>query len=409
MNCSRSSAPQSNAPSSAEGSIGAAISTNSSHKGDGFLWRPSKTYDVVALSNLCVDVVVQVPELPPAELAARRELLDTLTASPPPASSWEVGGMTNFLIAAARLGMRTAAVGHTGDDAYGQFLSDILEAEGVGAIEPVAAGVRTPEQNQTLLCFVLISGSQHSFVSSYDFGPWPLLPYVDSLSEVVQQVLEDTEALFINGYILDEIPASVVVAAAQQAQSAGAAVFFDPGPRAWTFQQGERRAALDAILNVSDVVLMTQEEATAVTGVVDAEQAARHVLTRPGTRTEWCIVKQGAEGALLASRSRGAVHQQAAIKLPPQDVRDTVGCGDSFAAAVVLGYTREHSIPAVMALANAVGAATAMGSGAGRNVARAETVMRLLGGAAVSCRDGVHCEALQVLTAALSSSSESDR
>ena len=43
------------------------------------------------------------------------------------------------------------------------------------------------------------------------------------------QVLEDTEALFINGFVLDEIPASVVVAAAQQAQRAGAAVFFDPG------------------------------------------------------------------------------------------------------------------------------------------------------------------------------------
>lgn len=36
------------------------------------------------------------------------------------------------------------------------------------------------------------------------------------------------------------------------------------------------------------------------------------------------------------------------------DVQDTVGCGDSFAAAVVLGYTRRHAIPPVMALANAV-------------------------------------------------------
>ena len=36
------------------------------------------------------------------------------------------------------------------------------------------------------------------------------------------------------------------------------------------------------------------------------------------------------------------------------DVQDTVGCGDSFAAAVVLGYTRGHAIPPVMALANAV-------------------------------------------------------
>ena len=46
-------------------------------------------------------------------------------------------------------------------------------------------------------------------------------------------------------------------------------------------------------------------------------------------------------------------------------VADTVGCGDSFAAAVVMCYTRGHSIPAMLALANAVGAATAMGKGAG--------------------------------------------
>ena len=49
------------------------------------------------------------------------------------------------------------------------------------------------------------------------------------------------------------------------------------------------------------------------------------------------------------------------------DVADTVGCGDSFAAAVVLGYTRGHRIPPLLALANAVGAATAMGSGAGHS------------------------------------------
>jgi len=44
-------------------------------------------------------------------------------------------------------------------------------------------------------------------------------------------------------------------------------------------------------------------------------------------------------------------------------VQDTVGCGDSFAAAVALGFTRGHGPEATLALANAVGAATAMGRG----------------------------------------------
>ncbi len=42
-------------------------------------------------------------------------------------------------------------------------------------------------------------------------------------------MLQDTEALFVNGFVFDEIPAAVVVAAAEQARQAGAAVFFDPG------------------------------------------------------------------------------------------------------------------------------------------------------------------------------------
>lgn len=60
------------------------------------------------------------------------------------------------------------------------------------------------------------------------------------------------------------------------------------------------------------------------------------------------------------------------------NVQDTVGCGDSFAAAITMGYCRTQDVRATLLLANAVGAATAMGRGAGTNVARADTVMELL-------------------------------
>lgn len=51
-----------------------------------------------------------------------------------------------------------------------------------------------------------------------------------------------------------------------------------------------------------------------------------------------------------------------------------MGCGDSFAAAILLGYVGAHDIMPTLVLANAVGAATAMGRGAGRNVATAARV-----------------------------------
>jgi len=49
-------------------------------------------------------------------------------ASPPP----QVGGNTNFAIAAARLGLRCTCLGHTGRDSYGAFLEEVLAQEGVG-------------------------------------------------------------------------------------------------------------------------------------------------------------------------------------------------------------------------------------------------------------------------------------
>jgi len=85
------------------------------------------TYDVIALGNLCLDIFVSVPELPSTEVHSRQKLLSQLTASPPSRAAWEVGGNTNFMIAAARLGMQVAPVGHLGPDEYGQYIKDVLQ------------------------------------------------------------------------------------------------------------------------------------------------------------------------------------------------------------------------------------------------------------------------------------------
>lgn len=57
---------------------------------------------------------------------------------------------------------------------------------------------------------------------------------------------------------------------------------------------------------------------------------------------------------------------------------DTVGCGDSFVAAIALGYIRNMPLVNTLTIANAVGAATAMGCGAGRNVAKRHQVVDLV-------------------------------
>lgn len=335
-----------------------------------------KEYDLVTLSNLCVDAIVPCEALPPSDDASRERLLKQLADTPPPIEAWEVGGNTNTLIAARRLGMQVGSIGHVGFDSFGDFLKDVLEREGV----KMASSIVDDDLDHaypTLVCFVLVdqTTSEHAFCSRYDFGPWPLFHSVTSLPEKAKKVLSNTRSVFINGFVFDEIPEDVVVNASKLAQAHGAAVLFDPGPRSWTFGEGPRRHALESMLDTADIVLMTAEEAEVVVGQSDPSVALKRLMERPNSNAKWCIIKLGADGAILGDRSSGKVYYQEGYRV---EVEDTVGCGDSFAAAISLGYTYGHNIVSTLALAGAVGAGTAMGIGAGRNVADMDRVVAIL-------------------------------
>ena len=63
------------------------------------------------------------------------------------------------------------------------------QAEQVHLIQPMEASVATLDR--TLVCYVLVDATTaHAFCSSYDMGPWPLLPNVSSLSPSALQVGE---------------------------------------------------------------------------------------------------------------------------------------------------------------------------------------------------------------------------
>lgn len=90
-----------------------------------------------------------------------------------------------------------------------------------------------------------------------------------------------------------------------------------------------------------------QEEAETVTGHTDPEAAARAMLARPGARTEWCVVKMGGAGALLACKSSGTVHRSQGIK-----VWDVCGVQlfDSVAARAADQVARMQSLKQLLAL-----------------------------------------------------------
>ncbi|CAL9052121.1 uncharacterized protein LOC135636092 [Musa acuminata AAA Group] len=336
-----------------------------------------KNVDLVTLGNLCVDIVLGVPSLPPASKEDRRAYMERLAASRPHKNFWEAGGNCNLAIAAARLGLLCFTIGHVGDEIYGNFLLDVLHDENisfVGMSENVDSTANIAAY-ETLLCWVLVDPFQkHGFCSHADFSEEPAFSWMTKLTEEVKMAIQQAKILFCNGYAFDELLPDLIVSALDYAIGAGTTVFFDPGPRGRTLAHGtpDEQKALELFLKQSDVLLLTSDEAESLTGIKNPIQAGE-ALIRRGERTKWVIIKMGSKGSILINRS--TVSCAPAFKV---NVVDSVGCGDSFTAAIAFGFL--HGMPTIntLALANAVGAATATGCGAGRNVARLCKVLELL-------------------------------
>eukprot|EP00899_Mesostigma_viride_P022280 jgi/Mesvir1/3236/Mv16379-RA.1 len=347
--------------------------------------KNEREWDVLTLANICVDVVMPVETLPPPDIEGKRRYMDELQSRTTPDLKFcEAGGSANFLIAASRIGLHCGALGHWGRfDDFGNFMERVMEDEGIALMEIIEDDQRQhlskrtlDEMRRTLLCWVLVDPSgRHAFFSRFDVSTSPLFETLGRLSDKMHTRLQSSKAVYVNGFVFDELTGAAVTAAVASAHEAGSCIFFDVGPRGSSLVRGDedKRNAFMAVLDTAAVILTTLDEAHAITGATEPAEVASILFHRSHT-LDWVVVKLGADGCQVIRRN-GTVHRQAALQV---EVADTVGCGDSFAAAVVLGYCRGAELGPTIALANALGAATAMRQGAGRNVADEATIRALL-------------------------------
>ena len=276
------------------------------------------------LGNVVVDVVLDVPALPPPG----GDVLATGSRS-------AAGGGFNVMAAAARLGLAVAYGGAIGDGPFAALARAGCAAEGIEVLQPAKPGLDTG----FVVCIVDAT-SERTFLTSR--GAEATLTAAD-LAPVRPA---PGDAVYLSGYGLAH-PANAAALLDWLGRLGGDhVVVFDPGPLAGALP-GE---VLAPVLARADWVTCNARESAALTGAAEPAIALRALtgrLPRAGV-----LVRIGADGCLLGGRGFVAEH------VPGFDVEavDTNGAGDTHAGAFLAALSAGAPVTEAVRRANAAAA-----------------------------------------------------
>lgn len=272
---------------------------------------------IVVVGSLHYDIMVDAPDRP------RKG--ETVTGHAWAPKFGGKGG--NQAVSASRAGAAVRMVGAVGDDEFGRFLLDALEASGVDATR-VAKLPRTGSGMS-----VAISDSEGDYGAVIVSGA---NLKIDTAAISKADLWTDADVVILQ----NEVPDAVNLAAARAAREAGVIVCLNAAPF---------RALPDDLASLLDVLVVNAIEAEGlcgrpVTDLPSASAAARELATRfPGV-----VVTAGGAG-VAGVRSGDA---PVALEARPVKLVNTHGAGDAFVGAFASSLAADLTFAESLATAN---------------------------------------------------------
>lgn len=238
------------------------------------------------------------------------------------------GAPANVAVAASRLGSKTAFIGKTGTDSFGQYLRQVLAENNVDA-----SGLRDGNAPATL-AVVSVDGEGGRSFSFRRGADWELTP-----EEVNESLPRNSKILHFGSVSLTQgVARSATIFAARTARQAGRLVSYDPNyrPALWR----TRRDALEWMglpLPLVDIMKLSEEELPLLTGSADLEEGSKRLENRGVALT---LVTLGPKGVFCRWQGEG-------FHIPgiPTKVADTNGAGDAFFGAALSRLCRRGERP----------------------------------------------------------------
>jgi len=252
------------------------------------------------------------------------------------------GAAGTAAIAAAKMGLKTLAVGGVGDDLMGDWVVQRLRHFGVDT--------STMQREKGWK-------TSSSIVTTRADGSRPALHMEGAtgnffVTEAMKPKVIATKVFHAGGvglmHAMDKGRTAEVMQAAKAAGALTTADVFAVSP--------DNMPAVASILPYTDYFLPSIEEARALAGLTDMADAARYFI---GLGAGACVFTLGENGAYYHDRSG------VSFRMPAFDihVKCTCGCGDAFNAGFAAGLVKGFDAAATVRFAQATAALNASGLG----------------------------------------------
>ena len=293
---------------------------------------------IIGIGACVMDTLISLPTYPTEDTKMRA------------ASSKQAGGgpVATGLVAASKLSTDVGYVGVLSSDNAGRFLLDDFKKYGV---DTDCVDVKDGYRSFTSVIWLAADSASRTCV--FDKGNLPPL----TLSEKQRKAVASAELLMVDGNEMD-----AAVEAAKLARENGVKVLYDCGG----LYDG-----VESLLEVTDIMIPSEEFALKHTGSATAEEAARKLFDRYSP--EVIVITQGKRGGIFFDG-------KTVISYPiyPAEVVDSNGSGDVFHGAFAAGIVKGFDYIKCCHFASAVSALKCTGIGARESVPSFETVKEYL-------------------------------
>jgi len=284
----------------------------------------AKKFDLLVAGEINPDLILSKPGLTP-EFGQTELLVDNEELVIGSSSSIHACG-------AARLGLKVAIIGVVGDDAFGQFMLNALEARGVDT-----SFVIVDKKIKTGLSVILSRGEDRA-----------ILTYLGGIAalradQVSDEMLDTSRHLHIGHYFLQDALRPGLAGLFERAKQKGLSISLDTN-----WDPEEKWEGVKELMPYLDIFYPNENELLSLTGEQTIDDGIRSLKQRP----KHVAVKLGSAGAAVYFDDQ--VLRANSIKIDP--IADTVGAGDSFDAGFTYGYLHGWDLQKTLRLAVVCGA-----------------------------------------------------